>query len=330
MTGAAQVVEDKKEAAVQPAARRGLIATWGLFILIGLGFYAALYAGSEYLVYRYGEKNRFFMSATAPRQEYDFVILGASHAMPLDFADMNDKLQQASGGTILNLSNEGAGILPNRIVLDYFFEKHRTKTVVYILDSFAFYTPTWNEERIDDARLFQRAPLDPDLVQVLWRHPPARTIMWNYISGFLKINNQNRFAPDISDAEATKFTRTYRSIAQIDRQRVEYLYPRVIEPARFQQYLAEFEGLLRSAKEHGAKVVVVKPPTPARYRDKLPKEAEFDATIRPLLEANGVPFHDLSTALTEDRYFYDTDHLNRTGVTAFIDGPLGGLLRQYR
>ena len=133
--------------------------------------------------------------------------------------------------------------------------------------------------------------------------------MWNYISGFLKINNQNRFAPDISDAEATKFTRTYRSIAQIDRQRVEYLYPRVIEPARFQQYLAEFEGLLRSAKEHGAKVVVVKPPTPARYRDKLPKEAEFDATIRPLLEANGVPFHDLSTALTEDRYFYDTDHL---------------------
>ena len=25
---------------------------------------------------------------------------------------------------------------------------------------------------------------------------PGR-IMWNYISGFLKINNQNRFAPDI-------------------------------------------------------------------------------------------------------------------------------------
>jgi hypothetical protein len=34
----------------------------------------------------------------------------------------------------------------------------------------------------------------------------------------------------------------------------------------------------------------------------------------------------MSTLPWEDRYYYDTDHLNRAGTVAFIDGPFGALL----
>ncbi len=267
------------DATIRAGAERSVARRWTLFAVLALGLYAGLYAASESLVYRFGEKNRFFAIHAAP-QDYDLVILGASHAMPLDFADMNRRLQDATGLSILNLSMEGAGIVPNRIVFDYFSRRRRARTVLWVLDSFAFYSPKWNEERIDDARLFQRAPLDLDLVRVLADDPAARSMLPGYASGFVKINNHDRFRRDISDAELTKFNRTWRAIPQIDRQRVQYLYPAAVDPATFQRYLAEFEKLIDTARERGANVVVVKPPTPPRYRDRLPKEAEFDAVIR--------------------------------------------------
>jgi hypothetical protein len=100
-------------------AQRSVARRWTLFAVLALSLYAGLYVAAESLVYRLGERNRFFaVHAAAP--DYDVVILGASHAMPLDFADMNRRLQDATGLSILNLSMEGAGIIPNRIVFDYF------------------------------------------------------------------------------------------------------------------------------------------------------------------------------------------------------------------
>src|SRR5262245_27658689 len=111
---------------------------WALFSAIGLLLYGAVYIGAEILVYRTGEKNRFFVIATSPRQAYDFVILGASHAMPLGFESMNERIEEQSGASVINLSSEGAGILPNRLVLDYFLYGHKARNVIYVLDSFAF------------------------------------------------------------------------------------------------------------------------------------------------------------------------------------------------
>ena len=57
----------------------------------------------------------------------------------------------------------------NRLLLDYFLVRHRTAAIVYVVDSFAFYSPEWNERRLEDARLFQRAPFDPALARLLLR-----------------------------------------------------------------------------------------------------------------------------------------------------------------
>ena len=310
-------------------ARKGRVwRRWGLFVLIGLALYLGLYAGSEFLVYAYGQKNRFFVIRTAPPQQYDFVILGASHAMPLDFEDMNERLEAASGSKIINLSSEGAGISPNQLLLEYFLTRHSAVRVIFFLDSFAFYSPQWNEDRLD-ATMLRRAPLDPALAMTLWRHPWARDILPAYLSGFAKINNEDRFAPDIPDSEMTKFNRTYRPIAQIDRKRVRFLYPPESDPAIFQHYLAAFDSLIRFVQERGMEMIVVKPPTPPRYRKNLPNEAAFDEAVGTLMARPGVAYHDLSEAVTEDPFFYDTDHLNRDGVVTFIDQHFAELLRAH-
>lgn len=310
--------------AAAPAERQSWLR-WPLFVLIGLGLYAGLYLWAESLVHDHGERNRFFMVSEAPPQTFDFAILGASHAMPLSYGEFNEVMEAESGGSVMNLSIEGAGILPNRLVLDYFLQRHRAHNVIFFLDSFAFYSPQWNEDRLDSG-LLARAPLDIDLVATLARYPWARDELLPYVSGFTKINNHDRFAPDRSDAELNKFEKTYRPIPQIDRERVAYLYPPEISDSEFARYLGEFESLIDMVEQHDGRFIVVKPPTPARYRDELPAEDAFDAAIRELLERRGAAYHDFSRSLPDDANYYDTDHLNATGVAAFINAHFAALL----
>ncbi len=310
-----------------PSATRAGLRLWPIFILVGLALYAMLYLWSENLVQEHGERNRFFMiSSTAPTT-VDTVILGASHAMPLGYGDFNDRLKAATGGSVMNLSIEGGGILPAQLVLDYFFKRHTARQVVFFVDSFAFYSRQWNEDRPDSA-MFARAPLDFDLATTLISYPWAREELLPYLSGFTKINNAERFAVDRSDAELSKFSQTYRPIPQIDRQRVAYLFPPEISQAEFQRYLGAFENLATMVKEQDATLILVKPPTPARYRDALPDEPAFDAAIAAMANRLGLTYRDFSTLLPGEENYYDTDHLNATGVENFIAMGFADLLRQ--
>ena len=297
-----------------------------LFLLVGVLLYIAVYSVADGLVYQYAKRNRFFAIKTAPHSDYNYVILGASHAAALDYEDMTAQLERMTGARILNLSIVGGGITVNRLLLDYFLAQHRTTGVVYILDSFAFYSAQWNEERLSDTRLFDRAPFDPTLVTVLLQNPASHSAAFDYLIGFSKINNADRFKLDISDDEATKFNKTYRPLKQIDDQRLAYLYPKPIEEVTFRRYLAEFEDTLQNLKQRNIRVIVVKPPVPTRFYKALPGEAQFDETLKPILDKHGVEFHDFSLVGNDEKFFFNTDHLNKTGVLNFFENYLKSLL----
>jgi hypothetical protein len=150
----------------------------------------------------------------------------------------------------------------------------------------------------------------------------------DYVSGFSKINNQDRFKPDITDDEATRFTKVYRPIKQIDQQRIEYLYPGPVDDAVQEKYLSEFESWLQDMQARDINVIVVKPPVPTRWYDALPQEAEFDSRLKAILDRHSVPFYDHSLVDNDDKYFYNTDHLNREGVLNYFHNHLQDLLRQ--
>ena len=309
---------------------RRFVRTAVVFLLVGMALYAAVYALSERLVYRHAQTNRFFLVKTAPKTGYDHVILGASHAAALGYQDMTARLEEMTGASIINLAVVGGGVRVSRLVFDYFLIRHQATSLVYVIDSFAFYSRQWNEERLQDTRLFLRAPFDPPLAWLLLRDPVTRSMAFDYLTGFSKINNRDRFAVDVTPEESTRFNRAYRPVRQIDEQRLEYLYPKTIDTAAFDGYLAQFESLIQLAQTRNMRVIVVKPPIPERVARQIPAEDRFDARLKEMLARQRVEFHDFTHVGNEEKMFYDTDHLNREGVLNFFEHSLKPVLKSNR
>jgi len=300
-----------------------------LFIAIGLVLYGALAAGCEWLVYRNGHSNALYKVATAPAQAYDWVILGASHAMPLDFGDANAAMQSATGMRIINLASAGTGPLYNRFVLDAFLAKHDARHVLYVIDSFAFRSRAWNEDRFSDAKMIRGTPLKQKTAALWLRYvrddqvPPASLL--DYLTSFSKVNNRDRFQRDAWEGEA-QFNQVYRPSAAAVRKRIAYLYPDPPRPDALARYLDEFAALVDVARRHGARVVALRLPALAAFRQQLPDEAAFNQALATVLTQTYVALIDLSTALDEPRFYFDTDHLNRAGVTELFNRHLKALL----
>jgi hypothetical protein len=312
---------------------RRLAAPALLFVAIGLLLYAALFWASERLLYRTGHANPLFKVATAPAAELDWVILGASHAMPLDFGDFNAGMERQLGLRILNLASPGTGPLYNRFVLEGFLRRHRARNLLYALDSFAFYSRAWNEDRFADAKLLRRTPLELATAGRLWDYSRREGVdfraVLDHLSGFSKINNPERFQRDVWEGEA-QFDRVHRPSAAAVRKRIAYLYPDQAPPEELARYLGELSALVEEAQRAGMNVVAIKMPLPAGYRGQLPGEAAFDAAAGAALAARGVTLRDFSGSLDEPRCYFDTDHLNREGLTRFVARDLGPLLRAGR
>jgi len=304
-----------------------------LFVTLGLAIYAAVYLAAEQLLYRTGKSNPFFKIATTERTDYDWVILGASHAMPLDFADFNRFMERETGLRIVNLATQGTGPLYNRFVLEHFLATHRTRNLLYVADSFAFYSALWNEDRFADAKLLRRTPASPAialrLIDYIRRDGVDPRAALDYVAGFSKINNRERFEPDIWDGEK-QFDRVYRISTTAIRSRIDYLYPKPPTAAELTRYLAAFDKLIAVADNHGIKVVVIKLPLPSQFRSRLPNEAAFDDALTRLATERRVAFHNFSAALDEPRFYFDTDHLNRAGLTEFFNRELRSILTGQR
>ena len=300
-----------------------------LYVAIGFALYAGVYCAAERIMLRTGHSNPFFKIAVAQDSTVDWVILGASHAMPLDFADFNARMQGETGLRIVNLASPGTGPLYNRFVLEHFLRAHRGKNVLYVVDSFAFYSRNWNEERFADAKLLRRTPLDPAIAALLWDYVrdegvDARALL-DYVTGFSKINNRERFERDVWEGEK-QFNRVQPPSASAVKKRIAYLYPDKSAATASGRYLQEFSTLIATAQRAGANVVIIKMPTPSQYRSQLPDEAAFDQAMSRMLAAAGVRSQDFSQVIDEPRFYFDTDHLNRDGLTQFFDRYLKPVL----
>lgn len=300
-----------------------------VFVAIGLAIYAGIYWVADRLVYATGRSNPLFKIETATRAEYDWVILDASHAMTLDFADFQARMERDTGLSILNLASPGSGPLYNLFVLEHFLRRHRAKHLLYVVDSFAFRSAEWNEDRFVDAKLLRRTPFEWTIARSLFqysRHEGVTPLaVLDYVSGFSKINNRERFQRDQWEGEA-QFDRFYPPSPSMLKKRIDYLYPPLASPEVQSRYVAKLADLVALAQGHGMDVVLIEMPLPAQFRSARPDDPAFAAAIAGLVSGRGLAFDDFSTALPESRYYFDTDHLNRAGVTEFFERHLKALL----
>jgi hypothetical protein len=300
------------------------------FTAIGIAIYCCVALVCEILVYRTGHSNPIFKIVTYDEPQADWVILGASHAMPLAFDNFNSEMESQTELRILNLATQGTGPLYQKFVLERFFDNHKTLNILYVVDSFAFYSKSWNEERFSDRKLLSRTPLDRHVLKrlALYVHDSGidPRVLLDYATGFSKVNNRSRFQRDQWEGEA-QFEQTYRISDTAVLKRIAYLYPSSgdLQPA-LESHLSELRAIIDMASRNGANVTLIKMPLPQRFSSKLPNEASFDQALALTISGTATQYHDFSNALDVPGYYFDTDHLNRTGVTAFFGSHLKDVL----
>lgn len=298
------------------------------FLALGLLIYAALFLWSDGVQQAHAGRNPFArIAAASPRS--DWVVLGASHALPLGFAGVPALLRDATGQEVLTLAVAGGGPGVSRMVAERYFSDHGAGGVLIVLDSFAFLDPRWNAARIGDADILPRIPADRQTLAVLWRAVgrglPAGTFL-AHATGFARINDRGRFTPDQWEAEV-RFDSAPRPSDAADAARIAYLYPGPSSEPAVDRALADLQAVITLARGHGAPVVLVLPPLPERFRARLPPTPALSARIAAMAGRLGVPLIDHETLLPAPRFYFDTDHLNRSGVEAWIAGGLGDVLR---
>jgi hypothetical protein len=311
----------------EPAPRPARV---GAFVALGLALYALLFLGAEWLTRGMAEHNPIHRIQAADPGGHDWIILGASHAMPLDFQGFGAEIARATDQRLLNLAAPGTGPLYHRFIAERFFATHRAQSVLLVVDSFGFYSAQWNEDRFADRDLLARTPFDPVTLRLFVRylaHGVDPRALLDYATGFSKINNHDRLQPDRWEAEE-RFERSPRPSAFADQERIDYLYPQPPDPAAMARYLDHLVALIEVARAGGAEVVVIKPPIPARFAALLPDEPAFDTALAARLAAAGAPFHDFAAVLPEPGYYFDPDHLNRRGAEQFLETHLAPILSQ--
>ncbi len=301
----------------------------GLFAAGFLALYAAAAVIAEFRVARAGAEAPFQRLLAARGAAADWVVLGASHALPLDWGEVPRRLEEDTGQRMLILAETGAGPLYMRMVADQALRDVAPARALYVLDDFAFFDRRWNAGRIEDRALLRLTPLRASTVALLAGAVRAEGVdpraLLDYLTGFSKLNPPERFPAQGWEGEAA-FDRVHRPSRHAVRARMEFLYPDGAELAQARPALEDFARLLDRLGSAGTRVVVLRLPVPEAFRAAAPRPPAFEAALSRTLDAAGVPLVDLSAVLDAPEFYFDTDHLNRAGVEALYDRHLRELL----
>ena len=301
------------------------------FLGILLGLYAAAVVLAEATVARGGAESPFQKLLAARGDAVDWVVVGASHALPLAYGEVPAWLEADTGQTMMVLAEVASGPLYNLFVADQAIRDLKLRHILYIVDAFAFADAAWNEARLSDRALLRRTPLRLSTAASLARLTAAYGAdprgLADYLTGFSKLNPPDRF-PQEGWRGAQDFDRRFRPSRHAVTSRAAYLYPEgPPDAATVERYLDVLEALLDRAMAADIEVHLVRLPIPDVMRDALPEEAEFDRALKDRLAARGAVFHDLGAVLGEPGLYFDTDHLNRQGVDALYRDHLLAILR---
>lgn len=310
---------------VQPFPRRLIAGFLSLFVVL----YVLAAGIAEVTMARNGPHTAFQKLLTLQGQKVDWVVLGASHALPLAYGDVPGRLKADSGQSMVVLAEVGAGPLYNSFVFRQASQDIAPGRLLYVVDAFAFTSSSWNEVRISDRKLLRKTPLRfstaRNMAGIAVRHGTDPTGLADYLTSFSKLNPPDRF-PQAGWRGAADFDRKARISRHAVQSRINYLYPELSPGENIARYLDILTTMFDTAQAAGIEVVVVKLPLPDAFRTAQPDEAAFDQALRDRLVPRGISFHDLSADLSDPGYFFDTDHLNRPGVEALYESHLREIL----
>lgn len=318
-----------------------------ILIIVNIFIYSAV---------MYSLYNKSFLSSacTAPNNEkYDFILMGTSHTQGF----YNYIVEGIIPKKMKNLATGAAGVIPEKIFLSCFFQaSNSTHHIVYFLDPWALYSSRWNE----DNYILQQEGIELSYLFKLIENKVSTKVVFNYfrdklIDNYdkymrklltpkpitveknkfeenLKPNNTENLDKDYAEDQtkkrealmATKTPEEQRKANQAeDNQRLEILYNEGVSDKNFSKYSKHIEQIILLAKKNNAKISFVIPPT---LMGKMPGHDNTIELLSKMKKKYKTEYFDLSTEMQNQDFYWDREHLNRTGVEYFTKNYLKKIL----
>ncbi len=304
-----------------------------LFMAIALALYAALYVASEQLLRRNGHSNPLFKIANCAKSERRLGRCSARRTRCRWISTTSTRASSAPRGQrIVQLAAPGTGPLYNRFVFEHFLHRHNTRNLLYVVDAFAFYSRTWNEDRFSDAKLLRRTPWDAALAARL-----ARYVRDEGVEVGALLDLRQWFFEDQQPRALRARCLGRRGAVRACSATGAWRHRPSASPTctrtrpRLRRWRATCAGSTPCwpwRDSRACRCWSSRCRCRGNFVSNCPTRRPSTRRLAHVLAAHGARLADLSAAIDDPRSYFDTDHLNRAGLQAFIDRSLTPLLVQ--
>ena len=247
-------------------------------------------------------------------KNYDAVFLGSSRTVPFDKWSNSDTIEKVLNKKVMNLANQGGGVLNQYTYLNYFFaKKNKTKQVIYFIDPFVLHT-----NKFDHFNMFDKEPFYTDFFISAFKTGINKKTLENYL--FSKFTFQPYIKPIGKEKKSViKVTEDSK------KGRIKYLYPDSLNFVLAKKQKQKISEIVLLAQKNEAKVLFIVLP------HLLGKEIGYEYLIEFLTQLKkdeAVDFYDFTGKMTSTRYYRDNDHMNSIGVSYFYRNYLKAIINQ--
>ncbi|MDX2002569.1 MAG: hypothetical protein SFW35_09050 [Chitinophagales bacterium] len=296
-----------------------LIFCVAIGILLGLTFFFSYLPFWKNNKIAYQQPTKLFR--LQQQENYDVVINGASRVNLFSPYTNNDTIEKILGRKIFNLGKIGVGVVPNKILLQYFYDKgNKAKHLIQFIDIHSLYTYQINE----NSDFLADEPFDSRLLVLAFRNGITNAKLAHYY--------QNKFTFSWINQKPTDSSSTdFRVVREIDpekvKKRIDNLYFDGVDTVAFRYYSKVLKELVDIAQANQTKVTFVLLP---HHLGKLPGTDRVMALLNEIKKEKGVEIYDYTNEPFGLELFLDLDHLNSNGVTHFTANYLKPILEKEK
>lgn len=248
-------------------------------------------------------------------QQFDFVFLGSSRAVPFDKWNNKDSITKYLNIKVINLSNQGGGLLNQKIYLSYFFSKNnKTNQIIYFIDPFVL-----NNSFFDYETMFNKEPFKFFFALEMIKCGANIKTVVNYITSKLSFNP---FISRINDEVIQKNSVTEERI----KDRIDYLY-REKDMKYNQVQKKKILKIINIAETNNSKIIFILLPTLLGKERAHPDMIEF---LNDIKKNKSYEYFDFSNKMQDESYFRDVDHLNSYGISYFFKTYLQDVIISHK
>jgi hypothetical protein len=244
----------------------------------------------------------------------DLLVLGSSHA----YRGFDPRKFKEAGISMFNLGSSAQTATQTEILVDKYIDKLNPKIILYEV-----YPNTFSFDGVESALdLIANEDIDSQIIKMCFKMKHILVINTLIYASYREILNE-----DIFYIEKAHDGDTYISGGFVEKTKVEFNSAKhgkskwEFNKSQFDS----FERVLNKLKKKGIKVYLINAPIPNNYYKSVSNNAEFDK----IMQSYGTYYNfNGKVDLNDSIDFYDSTHLNQTGVVKFNEKLIATIFKK--